>query len=292
MRFNRFQRRPRPEYYTRPLARALPQIRPRALTPPLATEPQSPWYKLRRRVQQQTLSQSSSILFTKLPFDIRHAIWMEVLGGGVFHFICAACTLKGWSCVGNQPVNFVPLLQTCRMIYFEATQVLYSSSTFDIKDDEVLFNLQRMSLPQRLNQIRSLEVLCPWSFVPGTQNTSHATMEDTWKQMCTTLKTSFTGLTDLTVHIKIVQDHPSISGKRVLYEPTLAPLRELCAPRKIRIIAPLSAEECAEACSGSDRFHVLPDDVSSSEDHPPCNCEHTMDEHGYCIMVKLSVTYA
>ena len=143
----------------------------------------------------QAFSQSQSLLFNKLPPEIRQQIYLYALGERTIHLVpkhsrldhvlCTgssypnlrsyACWTirttsvspsiayilreKDWSGVGDGLLN---LLQTCRKIYSEAVHILYAGNTFDVPTPESIILLVDTVLPHRLNNIRSIHM--SWHF--------------------------------------------------------------------------------------------------------------------------------
>ena len=142
----------------------LPDPRPRALTIPLAEETSQKaawwnqsslkrtWFTLKRR-SQANLDQSSSLLISKLPWEIRQQIFKEVVGGHWLHVVRTLHKLLAIKCVEEPgedqdtsehacwgmdykdtlfptpdfyrgpspastaaPANLLPLLLTCRLV--------------------------------------------------------------------------------------------------------------------------------------------------------------------------------
>jgi hypothetical protein len=79
----------------------LPRIRPRRLTDPPLLHSSRSWKDvlLGRHVTQQTFStQSASILFARLPIEVRQVIWTNVLGGYLLHVARAPGRLIALPC--------------------------------------------------------------------------------------------------------------------------------------------------------------------------------------------------
>lgn len=104
--------------------------------------------------------QSCSLL-ARLPWEIRSQIWRYVLGDNVFHIellpgrlgsrVCSGCMEEAEQCHGlwhfegteenscfAQKFGMMSLPQTCRQVYHETIDLVYSSNTFDISDLGVL----------------------------------------------------------------------------------------------------------------------------------------------------------
>lgn len=147
-------------------------------------------------MSQQTLEQLQCPLVAQLPAEIRHIIWVAALGGRVLHIVRIKKRLLAIDCatifesigpdldtshhgcwgltshMANpsgfyqyprsrhpaRPANLLPLLQTCRRIYRETISILYETNVIDVNHVDTLEYLRRSVLPQRLNQIRILNL--------------------------------------------------------------------------------------------------------------------------------------
>ncbi|KAH7132611.1 hypothetical protein B0J11DRAFT_566089 [Dendryphion nanum] len=143
----------------------LPRPRKRALTLPLRNPD----------AVQRTLDQSQSVLMSKFPLEIRWKLYGYTLGDETIQLEIYNATLRGRmcshipcqhnaDCIGEQRKRrpAVALLRTCRIVYTEAIEFLYSSNTFAISpnlgEGFALPLLSRLLLPQRLRQIRVLHL--------------------------------------------------------------------------------------------------------------------------------------
>ncbi|KAL8954102.1 MAG: hypothetical protein Q9222_000081 [Ikaeria aurantiellina] len=130
-----------------------------------------------------TTPQSTSRFLTVLPLEVRQEIYAWVLGGRLVHIVRKGKYMAHIRCKLNGPSDFtracrpaaaatcheespglaftangnIALLMTCRQIYKEAVEILYSSNTFDFDHQDLFLLFTRSILPQRLAQIRSLE---------------------------------------------------------------------------------------------------------------------------------------
>ncbi|KAF2810762.1 uncharacterized protein BDZ99DRAFT_519444 [Mytilinidion resinicola] len=81
------------------------------------------------------------------------------------------------------------LLQTCRQVYTEAVDMLYSKPTFDFDSATSFMYFERAVLPQRLHAITSLQI--SWSFEPPTVSFYDIKKEEYlpshWCPMCKTI---------------------------------------------------------------------------------------------------------
>lgn len=164
-----------------PLPRILPTVRPRSLTCPSVPSTSD--------LQQEAMStQTQSLMLQKLPLEIRREIYHHVLGGETLHVVRLASRLGNVKCreieqsapwrhrcwgipVKDSDVywgpyddtveeqgGFLPLLQTCRKVYIEAVEILYSKNMFSMLHIESLLQLSYTILPHRLNAIQLLEL--------------------------------------------------------------------------------------------------------------------------------------
>lgn len=58
--------------------------------------------------------------------------------------------------------GLLDILRTCRLVYTEAIDVLYSKNTFDVNGPETMISLSQTLLAHRLDAIRSLQLT--WAF--------------------------------------------------------------------------------------------------------------------------------
>jgi len=134
--------------------------------------------------------QVQSILF-RLPKEIRLLIYEQVFfcDSPVFHIVrrkqdklafkrckcipdsegagwpseCWEVGCRGWKTErgvfgGTGDEGIFPLLETCRKIYTEAIQILYSAPTFDFDSLETLIAFSCSVLPQRFDSIHSIQL--------------------------------------------------------------------------------------------------------------------------------------
>ncbi|KAF2479239.1 hypothetical protein BDY17DRAFT_328015 [Neohortaea acidophila] len=172
------------------LLHSSPPRRQRTLTAPLhETAPSSFWQRLPSwstpEPEQRTNPQTQCALLTTLPLDIRLLIYDMVLGGMAFHIgndttgrmtcyicqraegivhdddhqACLAPTKRRPSASPRedytQATGLLPLLVTCRQIYSEAIETLYSANTFEFWQNQAALRFLRIMIPpQRLRCIR------------------------------------------------------------------------------------------------------------------------------------------
>ena len=131
---------------------------------------------------------SRSQLLNRLPLEIRFEIYRYVLGDNLLHLVqgkkqishvrCRAASVPDYarSCrpsaastaarlfPGSTSNGNLALLQTCRQVYQEAIDLLYSTNVFDLDDPRTLFYLSRSIRPQRLASITKLHVYFPLAY--------------------------------------------------------------------------------------------------------------------------------
>ncbi len=214
-----------------------PPRRQRTLTGPSDTT-SSFWQKLHilsgsEQTPQPYLQEQSAFL-SVLPLDVRMIVYEMVLGGMLFHIgteeniknrmfthiclrsdqsmeanhqDCFKPTIKRPSSAPRddypQATGFLPLLVTCRRIYTEAIDVLYSANTFDFWQNRVAFHFLKVMLPpQRLGSIRRFR----WDMqIPHHPNVNSRSRRD-WSDLFAFFSREMTGLQNL--HIKVNRNYP------------------------------------------------------------------------------------
>ncbi|KAF2810795.1 uncharacterized protein BDZ99DRAFT_462114 [Mytilinidion resinicola] len=203
--------------------------RERSLSIPLPP----PTFLARRR--QKTNAQKQSALFNKLPAEIRQIIWEYVIADEdrPIHILQYKKRLRNMPCsnhrgpgeqlsvytgfhkctgyegnYGNalevQPgANLSQLVKTCRQIYTEAIDVLYSQTAFRIEHLDTLTYFSTFILPHHFNRITTLRLL--WFFhidifedLPNPTKPPHDLA--TWQQTCDILA-GMEGLVDLDIEL-------------------------------------------------------------------------------------------
>ncbi|KAL8992620.1 MAG: hypothetical protein Q9188_007546 [Gyalolechia gomerana] len=173
----------------------LPDPRPRSLSLFCFREPMSPCH-----------------LLTRLPLEVRQEIYSYVVAGNLVHVARKGKRLAHVRCYSSWPSDLlrrcrpaaartchnkasllastangnVALLQTCRQIYAEAVNIMYARNTFDFDHQDLFLFFSRSVLPQRLAQIRSLELHLQVASI----KTSFPWIEsapNSWKLMWTTI---------------------------------------------------------------------------------------------------------
>ncbi|KAL8931076.1 MAG: hypothetical protein Q9208_000179 [Pyrenodesmia sp. 3 TL-2023] len=118
-----------------------------------------------------------------LPLEIRQEIYKYVVGSKRIHIVRKGKHIAHIRCKcleetdftrecrpgatgtheGDSKISFtsngnVALLRTCRQIYTEAIEIMYSSNTFDFDHQDLFLFFARSILPQRLARIRNLHL--------------------------------------------------------------------------------------------------------------------------------------
>lgn len=88
----------------------------------------------------------------------------------------------------------LPLLQSCRQIYSEAINLLYTKNTFDFAHPRTLIWFTRTIVPERLALIASLQ-LCLVSKKLGVE------LSRLWDKMCTVVTTQMPNLKHLSIYL-------------------------------------------------------------------------------------------
>ncbi|KAF2502070.1 hypothetical protein BU16DRAFT_611851 [Lophium mytilinum] len=116
------------------------------------------------------LQPSASLLY-KLPLELRQEIFRHVVGdsgirlvGSYFRwFYSCECVAEERSLCGdahgtkaNVGLNRLHFLLSCRQIYTESIDLLYTANTFCLRQADPLMQLPLLLVTQRLHQIRSL----------------------------------------------------------------------------------------------------------------------------------------
>ncbi|KAJ5808859.1 hypothetical protein N7474_010128 [Penicillium riverlandense] len=163
-----------------PPVRPLRRNRKRALTLPL------PKASYSGRKAQRTYDQSQSLFLNRLSSDIRLIIYEYVLappGDQVLHVAAISGRLYGIRCYETDPTRpawkhkcwessdliqdhprypksskFLSLLYSCRQIYSEAVNILYTKNILSVQQTRAVLNFPHVMLPHRLALIRKLNI--------------------------------------------------------------------------------------------------------------------------------------
>ncbi|KAI9844028.1 MAG: hypothetical protein M1837_005963 [Sclerophora amabilis] len=109
---------------------------------------------------------------------------------------CWGILYTSWGHFESRPEDppderLLSLVKTCRQVYHEAIEIIYSDNVFDVKRPDCILFLSSTILPHRLNAIRSLRIHWYFSWplyvaVPGGRRKHYppydeATWERTWE---------------------------------------------------------------------------------------------------------------
>lgn len=209
--------------------------RRRALTGPVDPEQASLWqmFQLFSAVgaEQSTSDQTGCGLLSKLPLDVRMIIYDMVLGGMVFHLDaqnprsrillhicnrpeainepnhqCHELSIKRPTSAPReeyrQATGLLPLLVTCRQVYSECIQTLYSANTFEFTKNSAAFRfLKVMVPPQRLHSIRHFRMRMQLPHHPSINSRSRRD----WNDLFTFFTHEMSGLLSLRLAIQLLQ---------------------------------------------------------------------------------------
>jgi hypothetical protein len=212
----------------------------------------------------------------RLPLEIRRQIITEVLGKSVIHLVQRPNRLGHFLCSGkkwrsaashakhpfydssrrcfhlqkvpqyhhNEPLDphlesdgCLALAKTCRQIYREAMDILYTTNTFDVNHPQTLIFLARTIRPQRLSSIRSLQIT--WSNFARRSEVRDVVSRDgnkypddltTWEDMWDIVGSQMKGLVDLKLKLEMHAQVPGLLPMGPIGKQQLQLL--LQAPRK------------------------------------------------------------
>lgn len=181
----------------------------------------------KHRVLSVSQEASNAGLFDRLPFEIRHLIYVYVLGGDLLHLtqtsasnemghhayqLSQPCFHHYHTAGRPSPKYLLCLLKTCRQIYIEASPVIYSTNTFGIFGAHNLPEFCEFSRKIRkdcLDSITSIYINCQADdYVSSTVRVRSSPIErrgnvflQDWKQTWEILATQMPGLRDLKVRL-------------------------------------------------------------------------------------------
>ena len=219
-----------------------PPRRQRTLTGPLDPSQDSFWHKLQIfssfEPEQACYLQEQCKFLSMLPLDVRMIIYDMVLGGMMFHITknnsdsnsrdfrifsricqrpglfndnihheCFDDSLRRPSSAPRrdypQATGLLPLLVTCRRIYSEAIDTLYSANAFEFWENRVAFKFLKVVVPpQRLGCIRHFR----WDFrIPHHPNINSRSQRD-WSDLFAFFSHDTSGLQYL--HLKLMLNYP------------------------------------------------------------------------------------
>lgn len=221
------------------LLHSAPPRRQRSLTGPIHPSQDTFWHKLQvfsvAEPEQRTYGQEQCAFLSMLPLDIRMIIYDMVLGGMAFHLgnpseskggrilcfickrprnidddnheVCFASSAHRPSSARRedyaQATGLLPLLVSCRRIYSEAIETLYSSNTFEFWQNQFAFRFLKVMLPpQRLRCIRRFR----WAMqFPHHPNINSRSQRD-WSDLFQFFANETCGLQHL--YLKLKRNHP------------------------------------------------------------------------------------
>ncbi|KAL8850832.1 MAG: hypothetical protein Q9221_004246 [Calogaya cf. arnoldii] len=188
----------------------------------------------RKNLSQSSLISSTNGLppFLRLPVELRLAIYNIVIADHRFelkhvpkHIVLQqrlemkVVDVRGGGVMAKQVVKWnrklyhLSLPLTCRQIYRETIDLIYSSNTFAFDDPHVLVNLVTCCLPpQRLPALRNLEVTWKQPDIYYDPTTDKLYDKIAWEECWTFIRTKLR-LSSLKVHLRIAhtsrtQNHP------------------------------------------------------------------------------------
>lgn len=127
----------------------------------------------------------------------------------------------------------IALLKTCRQIYIEVIEVLYSTNTSDINILDTMIYLSRTIRPQHLSTTTSLHISWECSCLPSPSSTKWYTSDPPYdlKNMETPLSiviTQMSALLDLRLRLHPTRHYPSTTaGSAIAALQPLLDIREL-----------------------------------------------------------------
>ena len=174
---------------------------------------------LRRRAlsitrQQHANTNNSAGLFSRLPYELRHIIYLHVLGNKMFplvhipterrigHFDCSTPS-RGHNThyrhKKSPSKGKLALMMTCRQIYIESSHLLYSSNTFAVIGLENLVIFSWFSRTIRAGRLASIASLYIQIQFEDQDDLSIYSFWREWVQLWDIIVTRMPGLRDITV---------------------------------------------------------------------------------------------
>lgn len=146
-------------------------------------------------------SQKDSWLFD-LPPELRNQIWKACLGGLKLHFELQMNLLRQstWGPSGERRKNgLLSLPLTCRRTYLETISILYGYNTIQLRTPNCVMYLNRLLLPQRINEIRTLHLHWYVAAPPSADTVEYQDWRKAWRSIA-----SMEGLAHLRVELDTV----------------------------------------------------------------------------------------
>ncbi|KFY94706.1 hypothetical protein V500_03100 [Pseudogymnoascus sp. VKM F-4518 (FW-2643)] len=185
--------------------------------------------------------------FQLLPYEIRRPILIEALGGRTLHMDLAYKTRGVRDNDGKWIINddgTSPQGTHPTWGYAEGIDVVFATNTIHMENYDLLRNLPRILLPQRLRVIESLEI--SWTFRSSVGIRNHKPLEVLWKEptakdsvlheMCRIVPEQFPHLRRLDIHLlcDISEPYPRhIEDSGGLERVILGPIEDM-----IRVLGP------------------------------------------------------
>ncbi|KAI9877250.1 MAG: hypothetical protein M1830_004431 [Pleopsidium flavum] len=230
--------------------------RRKATTRPPEPKPSAPKPLPRNRRALSTISfdrslNSTCVLLDRLPPEIRLEIYTYVVGGNLLHLVQGQERISHVRCRASSATDFLrtcrpaaantarriipgstsngnlALMRTCRQVYIEAMDVLYSTNIFDLDDPRTLLYLSQSIRPQRLASITKLHVYCPIGSPPRHGRGKRYPIKErpyderTWEQFWHVIATRMPRLLDLKVRFGLRFGIPELRMDDVWVMPLL-----------------------------------------------------------------------
>ncbi|MCJ1466987.1 hypothetical protein MMC07_005609 [Pseudocyphellaria aurata] len=126
----------------------------------------------------------------------------------------------------------IALLQTCRQIYLEAINVLYTTNIFDIDHLQTLIYLSKSIPPQQFATISTLHVSWPVTYHAASYHGQVDSMND-WERVCHVVATKMPGLR----HFKVSLSHNApLSIREESDQDWIKPLLEIRGLRTFNLV--------------------------------------------------------
>ncbi|KAI4143716.1 MAG: hypothetical protein L6R39_004474 [Caloplaca ligustica] len=169
------------------------------------------------------LTQSRCAFLSQIPGEIRNAIYLLLLGNRCLAILdtvpkdrTSRCRIRHvewqkevwWpgnhSAKHPRPTNKLAVLQTCRQIYTEAADILYTTNCFlmpDMNDIEAFNLFTRTISLNHLASITRLSIVCRINYFEP-MNPFASTMFKRWRRMWTTISLNMPALRHLTLQLR------------------------------------------------------------------------------------------
>lgn len=231
---------------------------PSRRTSPVSLAPRQELQNLSSTSIDKIVDQQSPLL-QRLPLEIRRIIYGFVVGGDTICLSVVPFRVSGHAPHDGQlsqirhsrnemtrydliraDNRFSPrrtaLLKSCRQIYAEAIDMLYSTNTFLITNLYILFAFVKTILPRRFHMIQAIQVTYIFTFAvtPTYRCYIRCSLQE-WKNFWT-LIASMQGLRYLTVQLEQTEDGVAVADpKEDIETTTLRPLMSIRGLRKFEL---------------------------------------------------------